>query len=210
MKEILPGLLETEVERPAPGLTTHAYLLERPDGNILFYNTGLEREIAAMAEHGGVALHLLSHQDEVGHSLLQIHERYRARLGGHRAELDAYRELREPDIFFDRREEVVPGVEVIPTPGHSPGSVCFYVTHGRECLLFTGDTLYLSRGREWRPGMVPGFSDREALMSSLRLLRELSPTVAIGSAFSGSTGYRRVAPGRWAETVDHALALLRR
>ena len=31
-------------------------------------------------------------------------------------------------------------IGIIPTPGHSPGSVCFYVA--QEGWLFTGDTLF--------------------------------------------------------------------
>ncbi len=60
MKQIFPDLWQTEVESPFPGLTTHAYLLTRKQGNVLFYNTGHVHEIDAMAELGGVDWHFLS------------------------------------------------------------------------------------------------------------------------------------------------------
>ena len=80
MEQIQPDLWQTRVENPAPGLTTHAYLLIRSEGNILFYNTGHEDEIAAMEELGGVWRQYLSHRDELGDSLKVIGERYGAGL----------------------------------------------------------------------------------------------------------------------------------
>lgn len=53
MKQIQADLWETAVESPFPGLTTHAYLLQRRDGNVLFYNTGHAQEIDAIAPLGG-------------------------------------------------------------------------------------------------------------------------------------------------------------
>ena len=57
MHAILPDLWETEVEHPAPGLTTHAYLLVRPQGNILFYNTSRAYKPVAWMEAGNKAGH---------------------------------------------------------------------------------------------------------------------------------------------------------
>lgn len=74
---------ETETESPFPGLTTHAYLLTRPDGNVLFYNTGHRHEIEQMAALGGVVFQFLSHRDELGDTINLLHERFGTRLGGH-------------------------------------------------------------------------------------------------------------------------------
>ncbi len=49
----------------------------------------------------------------------------------------------EPDHFIDEGERIFVGevaVEVIHTPGHSPGGVCFYLRE--EKILFSGDTLF--------------------------------------------------------------------
>lgn len=59
------------------------------------------------------------------------------------------------------------GLQVVHTPGHTPGSVCLYAP--RERLLFSGDVLQLRQGRLARPHQV--FSDdlEEAHRSVARL-----------------------------------------
>lgn len=47
-----------------------------------------------------------------------------------------------PDVVFEERQKLVVGgveLELIPTPGHTPGSSCIYY-HDRD-LLFTGDVV---------------------------------------------------------------------
>lgn len=49
----------------------------------------------------------------------------------------------DPDFYFDSNSKLSVGninVEVIHTPGHTPGGVCFYAIESQ--LLFTGDTLF--------------------------------------------------------------------
>lgn len=210
MKNIQPDLWQTSAERPAPGLTTHAYLLTRHDGNILFYNTSHREEIEHMETLGGVAYQYLSHRDEVGPSLALIKNRFKAKLGGHIAEKDEFAAFCEPDIIFDKREIHLDNIEVIPTPGHSPGSTCFVVNSptGKR-YLFTGDTLYFAGEKGWRAGFIPGISDRDALAASLKTLRNLEPDVVISSAFSGASGFQEMsAAGQWSKQVDEAMAQL--
>jgi glyoxylase-like metal-dependent hydrolase (beta-lactamase superfamily II) len=212
MQRVQEDIWETEMESPFPGLTVHAYLLTRDEGNVLFYNTGHQHEIDAMAELGGVAYQYLSHQDELGETLKTIHQRFGAKLGGHRAERDEFARYRTPDILFERREMHLGNIEVIPTPGHSPGSTCFVVhsPHGK-CYLFTGDTLYRGEKGDWHAGFIPGHNDekdRQQLAESLRLLRELEPDVVFGSAFAGDMGFEETTPEDWKRHVDGALERL--
>ena len=49
----------------------------------------------------------------------------------------------KPDILFEDREKIKVGdieIEVIHTPGHTPGGSCFYIE--KEKTLFSGDTLF--------------------------------------------------------------------
>lgn len=209
MRQIQSDLWETDVESPFPGLTTHAYLLTRDDGNLLFYNTGHQHEIENMAELGGVSYHLLSHQDELGDTINTIHQYFGARLGGHIREREKFAKIRDPDILFDGRETILGNVEVIPTRGHTPGSTCFQVlSPGGKRYLFTGDTLFLSKSGEWQAGFISGVSDRDELRSSLEILRALEPDMVISSAFGGSSGFMEIGRNSWAGCVDGALARL--
>jgi hydroxyacylglutathione hydrolase len=56
---------------------------------------------------------------------------------------------------------------VLPTPGHSPGSVCLY--HSKEKMLISGDTLfYMGVGRTDLPG-----GDMDQLAESIRMISKL-------------------------------------
>ncbi|MDX3896235.1 MBL fold metallo-hydrolase [Pusillimonas sp.] len=208
MKQIQADIWETKVENPAKGLYTHAYLLLRNDGNVLFYNTSHIDEIERMAALGGVARHYLSHRDELGESLNTVAERFGAELGGHVRELNEFSRFRRPTILFERREMHLGNIEVIPTPGHSPGSTCFYVSalHGKR-YLFTGDTLWFSGNRVLEAAFLSN-SDFDAYVKSLETLRALEPDFVISSATGGHGGYSEIAPGEWPGHVDRALERL--
>jgi hydroxyacylglutathione hydrolase len=205
MRQVQYDVWETETENPLPGLTTHAYLLTRADGNVLFYNTGHRHEIDRMAALGGVAVQYLSHQDELGETINLIRERFGARLGGHVREQAEFARVRAPDIVFDGRETLPGNIEVIPTPGHTPGSTCFLVhsPNGKR-YLFTGDTLYLGEDATWKAGLLP-FSDRDSLVESLKTLQTLEPDVVFSSAFAGEAGFQEIR-GTWSDLVAKALA----
>ncbi|MDO9543121.1 MAG: MBL fold metallo-hydrolase [Kiritimatiellia bacterium] len=63
--------------------------------------------------------------------------------------------------------------EVIATPGHSPGGVCFYFPD--DNILFSGDTLFQdSVGRTDLPG-----SDADQLAQSLQIIAALPPQTKV-------------------------------
>jgi len=78
-----------------------------------------------------------------------------------------YRPLPEKILFFDEENSLSFGhsaLKIIHTPGHSPGSVCFYMES--EQIIFAGDTLFMnSVGRTDLPG-----GDSDLLAKSLRKL----------------------------------------
>lgn len=212
MKQVQPDVWETDTQSPFPGLKTHAYLLTRDDGNLLFYNTGHEYEIERFAELGGVSRQYLSHEDELGDTLNSIAERYQSLLLGHEREAETFAKVRKPDLTFNRSELHLGNVLVIPTPGHSPGSTCFLVSSptGKK-YLFTGDTLFLDENNQWRAGFIASVhteQNRRDLANSLALLATLEPDVVFGSAYTGEHGYEVIINSDWSDKVHQALGQL--
>jgi glyoxylase-like metal-dependent hydrolase (beta-lactamase superfamily II) len=73
------------------------------------------------------------------------------------------------------------GLEVIHSPGHSPGGVCLYGPGDR--VLFAGDTLFAgSYGRLDLPG-----SDTASMAASLTRLADLPPETVVYSGHGPST-----------------------
>lgn len=81
----------------------------------------------------------------------------------------------EADALLSAWQEMAVGRQsliVIPTPGHSPDSVCFLLREKGKKYLFTGDTLFY-------PGQINYFagplSRIDAYPSTIRTLAELKP-----------------------------------
>lgn len=210
MRQIRPDLWETDPEYPAPGLSTHAYLWTPTGrGNVLFYNTTHAHELDHMAELGGVAHQYLSHQDEIAPSLRTIQERFGTKLHSHRVEADLVEEVVPVAVPFESHHVDETGVEVIPAPGHTPGSAFYQVTSEQgETYLFTGDSIFVSKDGSWRAGYIPSFSDRDNLASSLESVAQLTPDVVISSAFPSDSGVTELGDRAWADCVQEALDAL--
>ncbi len=82
-------------------------------------------------------------------------------------------------LFLQEGEHLSVGkmeIEVVATPGHTPGSVCYLVTDGDEQLLLSGDTLFASSvGRTDLPGGDSSLLDKSLLR--LALLPESLPVL---------------------------------
>ena len=208
MRRISPDLWETQPDSPYPGVHTHAYLWTGgADGNVLFYSTVTDSDFDNIADLGGIAHHYLSHRDEAGPMLAAKAERFGARLHAPAAELFEIGQHAHVDVPLGSRHVDSNGVEVIPTPGHSPGSTCYLVpgADGRR-YLFTGDTIIHTVTDGWAAGFITGISEASALATSLRLLATLTPDVVISSAYAGDEAVHAVAATDWPGCVAHALA----
>ena len=90
-----------------------------------------------------------------------------------------------------------PDLEVIPTPGHTPGATAYLWDTGEHRLLFTGDTLYLRDG-EWRAAVLDS-SDRASYIESLELMRGLEFDVLVPwAASAGQAPYMMLDEGEGA------------
>jgi glyoxylase-like metal-dependent hydrolase (beta-lactamase superfamily II) len=203
MKQIYPDLWQTNPEHPFPQLTTHAYLLVRCAGNVLFYSSGHSDEYQHIQELGGITHQYLSHRDEAGPALVRIKQLFGSKLCCHRLEERAVSEACPVDLTFQTREIHLGDIEVISTPGHTDGSTCFLFKspHGKT-YLFTGDTIFPSNN-SWETFVMPKEGGSKSdMIDSLKLLRSLEPDVVISSASVGRVPFKEMSPGEWQEVVD--------
>lgn len=222
MKQIYPDLWQTHLGRPirsAPRVSSHAYLLTRDAGNVLFYNTGREAigqveddaDLRRIEELGGITHQLLAHWHEASPSLAKIRARFGSTLVAH--EKDAGAVAREggvaPDLRLGERKMLLGDIEMIPTPGHTAGSVCYLHKswHGRT-YLFTGDTMFPD-GSSWGTVAFEDEPGQRNLRKSLELLRGLKPDVALAAAALGDETYREFTGAEWNAAVDDAMASLK-
>lgn len=175
----------------APSTHVRAFLLERSAGNLVVYNApGLASTASEIQALGGADRHYINHSHEAmfGPQGIDVgafvHERDRE------ATVDSL----PIEGTFSERHTIDDDFEVIPTPGHTPGTTTFQWDSGRHRFLFTGDWLSLDDG-DWRVAVLDS-SDRAAYLDSLALLRELEFDVLVPWAAT--------AGGRYVEAVDQA------
>jgi hypothetical protein len=202
MRQLYDDLWETTAEHPfGDSTSTHAYLLTRADGNVLLYGTsGYPEDMDKIERLGGITRQYLSHRDEAGPGLLVIKKRFGCKLCCHRLDAPAADAVCPVDVQFDARETHLGSLEIIPTPGHTPGSTCFLASSpsGRR-YLFTGDSIFPD-GPAW--GTYVSRDQRKRLRESLLLLRDLEPDFVMPSACSSDICVRAMSIGQWAAIID--------
>jgi len=100
----------------------------------------------------------------------------------------------EPDGFFAEGEKRFVGkmeMQVIHTPGHTPGGVCFYFPH--EKILFSGDTLF--RGTYGRVDLL--HSNGEDMKRSLQKLALLPSETVVYPGHGATTTIGEERSRRW-------------
>jgi glyoxylase-like metal-dependent hydrolase (beta-lactamase superfamily II) len=209
MKQVYEDLWQTTAEYPFRDRTsTHAYLLTRADGNVLFYGTrGRVDELEQSERLGGITRQYLSHHHEAGTGLPVIKKRFGSRLCCHRLDASVVDAVCPVDLQLDARETHLGSIEIIPTPGHTPGSTCFLVSspNGRR-YLFTGDSIF-PEGPAW--GTYVSRGQRRTLGESLLLLRDLAPDVVMSSACASDVCVNEMSVGQWASIIDEVTESLR-
>jgi len=179
----------------------NAYLVQEDDGFTLVDTTlgGAAEKLLSIAQRSGGEIKRLAlthgHQDHAG-SLDALRERLGAAVEVSMSELDA-RACRDegkrrgswaklettPDVLLHGGERIG-SLEVIATPGHTPGHVAFLDT--RDRTLIAGDTFTTYVRTETPnhylqafPFAAMGTQDPREIVESARALRELDPTVLL-------------------------------
>jgi glyoxylase-like metal-dependent hydrolase (beta-lactamase superfamily II) len=157
----------------APSTHVRAFLLQRPEGNLLIYSADTVADDArAIEELGGISRHYLNHWHEAAFGGgAQIASTFDAPLFCHENERPSVSETSTVAGTFSARQMQGDDFEVIPIPGHTSGATAYLWEGGGHRCLFTGDTLYLREG-EWVAAVLDS-SDRAAYLESLELIKQL-------------------------------------
>jgi glyoxylase-like metal-dependent hydrolase (beta-lactamase superfamily II) len=213
MQPVIPGLYASAPQTLsfAPSAHVRAFLLQRPQGNLLIYSAGTVADDArAIEDHGGISRHYLNHWHEAAFGGGdRIASAFDAPLFCHENERQSVSETSNVAGTFSLRHMQGDDLEVIPVPGHTSGATVYLWDTGRHRCLFTGDSVYL-READWVAAVLES-SDRAAYVESLKLIKELDfhvlvPWVATaGKPFHAVTD--RADAGR---RIDAILERLRR
>ncbi|MEZ4712485.1 MAG: MBL fold metallo-hydrolase [Caldilineaceae bacterium] len=159
----------------------YSYLLKREGGNIFLPRMAkqatINDELEAIADAGGIQSIYVTDFHFAGAGLQAVADRFQVPIQCSTVEAPKIRKRGPRDLapFAFNRHHLEEGWEVIPTPGHTTGGVCFLWRDGEERYLFTGDFLY-NAGDAWVVG-----SDKLANVEvSLALIRTLDFTYLVG------------------------------
>ena len=105
--------------------------------------------------------------------------------------------------FFSQPETHFGDFQLLPTPGHTPGS-CSYLYRSPLGLtyLFVGDTVTRSHDR-WITVLVPDSNPAE-LSQTLEFYRTLRPDVVLMSTTRGHLSWKKVTLQSWLAAIDEA------
>lgn len=141
----------------------NSFFVEHPDGNWLIDSPRYLKHLIEAFEHrGGIKFIFLSHEDDVADS-----DKYAKRFGAkriiHRADAEAAPGA-EWILEGTDTQRIAPQFEVIPVPGHTPGSQALLYD---ERFLFTGDHLW------WNPDTEQLESPRQLVWNRDQLVRSI-------------------------------------
>ena len=178
-----------------------SWLICRPDGNVMVdvprWSAPLARRIEAL---GGLAAIVLTHRDDVAD-----HARWARAFGAerwiHGADAEAAPEA-EQRMEGEAPRLIGDGLRLIPTPGHTAGSMCLQLGEQRA-VLFSGDHLWWNRELQ-----VVVASERycwwdfEQQIQSVRMLLPLD----VAWLLPGHGHRNAFAVGEWQRALEQTLA----
>lgn len=173
MKELRPDIYIVEPSKATP-LKYISFYVKMRRGRLLFpcfsNQSTIHGRFEELEEMGGVDMQLLgdshfrtAHCDEVS-------EHFGCSLHCSEAEAESVRQkCSNVTTFPFERRRLATGIDVIPTPGHRPGGVCFLLKLPHGNYLFAGDALWHD-GEDWRS--YPSSKGRQKLIASFAALKK--------------------------------------
>ena len=213
MQTVIPGLHASTPQALSFAPSTHvrAFLVQRPEGNLLIYSAEtVAADARAIEELGGISRHYLNHWHEAAFGGGdQIASAFSAPLFCHENERQSVSETSTVAGTFCARHTQGDDFEVVPIPGHTSGATAYLWDSGGHRCLFIGDTLYLREG-EWVAAVLES-SDRASYVESLELIKELDFDLLVPWAATAGQPFHAVTDN--ADTrrrIDAILERLRR
>ncbi|WP_082074614.1 MBL fold metallo-hydrolase [Martelella endophytica] len=153
-------------------VVVRSFLITGENGTLAIYNAPGLSESATM-EGGAPKTLLMSHWHEEMYGPPDLD------LTPYVAAADRAETARSlPNVrTFDAYQDSRADIDIIPTPGHTAGSVMFLWTSGDHRVLFCGDSIWNHDGR-WE-AVVLGESKRQNYIASLEAIAELDFDVLI-------------------------------
>lgn len=165
IEEVAPGVTGI-VTQPDFAIGQQAHLIQTPHGNVLWDCVSYldDATIAAVRQRGGVAAIAISHPHFYSSMAVWSEAFDNAPISLH-ADNEPWVMRPAPAIRYWSGEthEIIPGVTLIRTGGHFPGSTVLHWAAGADGkgALFTGDTITVVPDRRWvsfmysYPNLIP-------------------------------------------------------
>lgn len=190
MHEIFPSIYEVLPSKPTPK-KFRSYFVKHEEGNLLipcFSNSSnIDAHFDAMAALGGLSKQLLGDSHFKSAHCDEVAGRFGAALYCSEVEApDVTRTVTKMITFPFERHLLTPNVEVIPTPGHRSGGVCYRITSAGKRYLFVGDFIWHD-GERWIVTATKG--NGRAYVNSLHLLESLEVDVLLANSMINNPTY---------------------
>jgi len=187
----------------SPTNESNAYVLINDDIAVVIDPADASHDISNMLDEQGLDLKYLlvthGHRSHI-QSLPILKESFGGTLCLHELDSDLLKEsidTLEPDLLVKDNATLTLNdtvIKILHTPGHTPGSLCFYVKKDR--VLFSGDTLLKGEfGRIWGP-----HSMGLMLRSLKRLNIVIHPKTTV---YPGHGSFTIMSDEAWLDTLDN-------
>lgn len=185
---IMPGIFAFTPNRDTLGATS--YLIVNKIGNILFdCPAWQEANQEFILSQGGVKFLIVSHRGGIGKNVLQMQQTFNCQVIIQKQEAYLLPEV-EVTSFGDSLS-LSADLELLWTPGHSPGSSCLY-TQQEGGILFTGRHLLPKSQTEIVPLRTAKTFHWRRQLNSIALLRDRFNAASLEYILPGAnTGYLR-------------------
>ncbi len=179
--EIYPSLYLLRDELPV-AQSQFVYLLRHEAGVVIFgTKADLSAHYAEILSLGKITHVLLGDRHHASTYTVQLAGHFDVPISASQIEASVLKGMRVSAIVPFQRTQILPSLEAIPTPGHTPGALSYLWTCEGRRLLFVGDTIVPVDG-EWQYWVSK--ANRRVMRESMRMLATLDVNVILSNSFA--------------------------